>query len=154
MAWKRPDLDSYSARDLRGLLEDLSAARAADLLETKNPAISPDASVRDLLYRMITERKLAYVVWRGGPHGVVTYQDVLRSFAAGEIAKTKKVSEIVGQEGMFAVEGDTKALPLLQWMMRNAIPVVTVFKGKEFLGIFTASSAFEQMSEAKEAAAA
>lgn len=154
MAWKRPDLNSYKERDPRGILEDLSETRAADLLETKNPAISPDASLRDLLYRMITERKLAYVIWKGGPHGVVTYQDVLRSFAAGEVAKTTKVSEIVGQEGMFAVEDDTKAMPLLQWMMRNAVPMVAVFRGEEFLGIFTASSAFERASEAKEAATA
>ncbi len=103
---------------------------------------------------MITERKLAFVIWRGGPHGVVTYQDVLRSFAAGEVAKTTKVSEIAGQEGMFAVEGDTKAMPLLQWMMKNSVPLVAVFRDEEFLGIFTASSAFERASEAKETAAA
>ncbi len=151
LVWKRPDLDGYEAQE-RVFLEDLSGSSAGDLLEPKNPAISPDATVRDLLFRMITERKLAFVIWRNGPHGVVTYQDVLRSFAAGESAKTSKVSEIVGQEGMFAVEAETPALPLLWWMIRSSVPMVAVFRGEKFLGIFTASSAFGQARESRKAA--
>ncbi len=148
MAWKRPDLDNYEEQDLGGFLKDLSKAKAVDLLETKNPAISPEVPVRELLFRMITERKLAYVIWKDGPHGVVTYQDVLRSFAAGESAKTTKVSEIVGQEGMFSVKAETPALPLLQWMMRNSVPIVAVFKDEEFQGVFTAYSGFERSVKA------
>ncbi len=73
--------------------------------------------------------------------------DALLGFASGKSAKATKVSEIVGQDGVYAVSPGTRALPLLLWMIKNAIPMVVVFEGDEFLGVFSTTSAFEHFSK-------
>ncbi len=147
MAWKRPDLDLYEQVDVQDFLETIVDARVVDLLEEKVPAISPAASVRELLYRMVTEKKLAFVVWRNKPHGIVTYHDALLSFASGKSAKATKVSEIVGNGGVYAASPDTRVLPLLLWMTENTIPMVAIYDGEAFQGIFTASTALEHLAK-------
>jgi predicted transcriptional regulator len=143
--WKRPDLDAYEGIDLRRILESLEEARVADFMEERIPAVSPDASVRELLYRMISERKPGYVVWRNAPQGLVSYLDALLGFASGRSAKATKVSEIMVQEGLWAVDPDTKVLSLLLWMVKNSVPMVAVFKNEDFMGIFTMAGAFERL---------
>ncbi len=95
---------------------------------------------------MVSEKKLAYVVWKNKPHGIVTYMDALLGFASGKSAKATKVSEIVGNEGVYAVGPDTQVLPLLLWMTEHSVPMVAVFDGDVFQGIFTSSTAFEHLS--------
>lgn len=145
MAWKKPDLGVYDNIELRGLLDSLTDANVEEFLEEQIPAISPRASGREMLYRMISERKLAYLVWRNAPQGIVTYLDALLGFASGKSAKATKVSEMAGQGGLYAVSPDTRVLPLLLWMMRNAVPMVAVFEGDDFVGIFTTAGVFERL---------
>lgn len=143
MNWRSPDLGLYRDVDFQDLLKALMEGRVADFLEANMPAISPRANVREFVHRMMTERKLAYLVWRHEPHGIATYLDALLSFAAGKSAKATRVSEIVRDEGVYATSPDTPVLPLILWMTENSVPMVAVFKGGSLLGIFTAVTAFE-----------
>lgn len=145
MSWKRPDLGAYEGVDLKRLLASLQEAKVGDLMEERIPAVSPEATVRELLYRMISERKPGYVVWRNAPQGLVSYLDALLGFASGRSAKATKVSEIMAREGIYAVDPDTRALPLLLWMVSHSVPMVAVYRDEEFLGIFTTASAFERL---------
>ncbi len=153
MSWKRPDLTRYEETGLEDVCHTLAEARVAEFLEDKIPAISPDAPVRELLFRMVTERQLAFVVWRNRPHGVVTYLDALLSFASGMSAKVTQVEEIAREENTYAVPPDTPVLHLLLWMAEHGVPTVIVFDEERFLGIFTTSSAFGRMADELEGAA-
>lgn len=146
LSWKRPDLTRYESVPLEGLPGALTEARVSEFLEDKISAISPDAPVRELLFRMVTESQLALVVWRSKPHGVVTYLDALLSFASGMSAKVTHVEDIAREENTYAVAPDTPVLPLLLWMADHGVPMVIVSEEERFLGIFTTSSPFRHMA--------
>lgn len=137
----------YRPEDLERLLQSAASARVQDLMERKNPAVAPRATVRDLLYRMITEERSAFVVWEDGPVGTVTCRDAIKSYAAGASAKARRVSDLMGEASGYAVAAGAPALPVLLWMVRHDIPMVAVMEGEEFRGIFSPSRALAQLEQ-------
>lgn len=152
LSWKRPDLSPYEGLGPEALSRSLADAHVSGFLEAKIPAISPEATVRELLFRMVTEKQLAFVVWRNRPTSVVTFLDALLAFASGMSPKTIRVADIAREENTYAVPPETPVLPLLLWMSRHGVHMVIVHEEEGLLGIFTPASALERAALSAEAA--
>lgn len=143
-----PDLIRYEDADWETSLKGLAEVKVRELLEESVPAISPRATVRELLFRMAKERRTAYVVWEDEPTGSVSQAEALLGYASGMNAKVTRVRDIARGDDMFVVNSDTPALPLVIWMFENNVPLVAICDGEAFQGIVTPSSALSRMAKA------
>lgn len=124
---------------------DLSAVPLGTAVDAAVPAVSPRATLRELIYRMLSEGRTAFLVWREAPLGVVTVWDLLAAFAAGRPAKATRVEEVMGTEEVYVVDPGAPLLPVLGWMEAAGVPLVVLLEKGEVRGVLTVRGALGRL---------
>lgn len=146
LTWKTaPPGLSEEGRDL--LLGHLRKATVEGFADPTVPAVSPRASLRELLFRMVSEKRSAFLVWQDVPLGTVSHIDVLLAFAAGRNAKLTGVEQVMQGGAVHAIPPDAPLLPTLAWMVTESVPLVVLTDGEEVRGVLTVSGAFARLDQ-------
>ncbi len=100
--------------------------------------VSPDASVRDLLRRLVEHNVGALVVSSDGKRldGIVSERDVVRRLAEDERLLDQKVASIMTAE-VHTCDGEHAVTELMQVMTEQRIRHVPVMDGDQLVGIIS-----------------
>lgn len=127
-------------------LED-DAWWAGNFLERSLQAVSPKSTLKDLMYRMVSERRDAFVVWEEGPKGIIDYHHVLVALAAGKQPKNTTIEDVFRPSPIPCVEKSENVLGVLAWMAKKRSKMVAVVEGSQFLGVITLESLMKGLAD-------